>query len=189
MDLGKQIELWNENEQYSQIIHAIEALEENQLTPELISELAKAYNNAADSNDQASFEKAIALLKTVEEPLGKDHNWNFRMAYAYYYLDQEGPALNYFERALEARPGDEDTLAFIEDCRRRLALPRFEKPFRTRVQESWRLFESEEQVLRVRMRNRIESEEIISQTTRLLHPAFSEIAFEMGCNQDLNARG
>lgn len=184
MDLGKQIELWNENEQYSQIIHAIEALEENQLTPELISELAKAYNNAADSNDQASFEKAIALLKTVEEPLGKDHNWNFRMAYAYYYLDQEGPALNYFERALEARPGDEDTLAFIEDCRRRLALPRFEKPFRTRVQESWRLFESEEQVLRVRMRNRIESEEIISQTTRLLHPAFSEIAFEMGCNQD-----
>ena len=61
MDLGKQIELWNENEQYSQIIHAIEALGENQLTPELISELAKAYNNAADSNDQASFEKAIAL--------------------------------------------------------------------------------------------------------------------------------
>ena len=110
MDLGKQIELWNENEQYSQIIHAIEALEENQLTPELISELAKAYNNAADSNDQASFEKAIALLKTVEEPLGKDHNWNFRMAYAYYYLDQEGPALNYFERALEARPGDEDKI-------------------------------------------------------------------------------
>ncbi len=35
------------------------------------------------------------------------------MAYAYY-LDQEGPALNYFERALEARPEDEDTLAFIE---------------------------------------------------------------------------
>ncbi len=70
MDLGKQIELWNENEQYSQIIHAIEALEENQLTPELISELAKAYNNAADSNDQASFE-SHCVIKTVEEPLGK----------------------------------------------------------------------------------------------------------------------
>ena len=53
------------------------------------------------------------------------------MAYAYYYLDQGGPALNYFERALEARP--DEILAFIEDCRRRLALPRFEKPFRTRV--------------------------------------------------------
>ena len=54
--------------------------------------------------------------------MGKEHTWNFRMAYAYYYLDQEGPALTYFERALNARPGDEDTLALIEDCRRRLAL-------------------------------------------------------------------
>lgn len=184
MELWKQIELWNENGQYAQIIDAIEALEEAKLTPELISELAKAYNNAADVNDRANFEKAIQLLKRVEEPLGKEHTWNFRMAYAYYYLDQEGPALTYFERALNARPGDEDTLALIEDCRRRLALPRFEKPFRQRVQESWQLFEREEQVLRVRMRNRVEGEEIIKQTTRLLHPAFSEIAFELGCNQD-----
>lgn len=156
MELWKQIELWNENGQYTQIIDAIEALEEAKLTPELISELAKAYNNAADVNDRANFEKAIQLLKRVEEPLGKEHTWNFRMAYAYYYLDQEGPALTYFERALNARPGDEDTLALIEDCRRRLALPRFEKPFRQRVQESWQLFEREEQVLRVRMRNRVE---------------------------------
>ena len=47
MELWKQIELWNANGQYTQIIDAIEALEEAKLTPELISELAKAYNNVA----------------------------------------------------------------------------------------------------------------------------------------------
>ena len=71
MELWKQIELWNANGQYTQIIDAIEALEEAKLTPELISELAKAYNNVADVNDRANFEKAIQLLKRVEEPLGK----------------------------------------------------------------------------------------------------------------------
>ena len=78
MELWKQIELWNANGQYTQIIDAIEALEEAKLTPELISELAKAYNNVADVNDRANFEKAIQLLKRVEEPLGKEHTWTFR---------------------------------------------------------------------------------------------------------------
>ncbi|MFQ8583279.1 MAG: hypothetical protein ACLSA6_12530 [Holdemania massiliensis] len=155
MKLQVQIELWNETDQYEAIIEAIEALPEAEQTPELISELARAYNNTAGLDDTQNYEKAIALLKSVEEELGEEHSWNFRIAYAYYYLDQEGPALTYFERALDARPKDEDTLAFIEDCRKRLALPRFERPFKQRVQECWSQFEKEEQVLRVRMRNRL----------------------------------
>ena len=34
---------------------------------------------------------------------------------SYFYLDQEGRALRYFEKALEARPDDEDTMQLI-DC-------------------------------------------------------------------------
>ena len=41
MDLGKQIELWNENEQYSQIIHAIEALEEKNRTDRSVSDIVR----------------------------------------------------------------------------------------------------------------------------------------------------
>ena len=55
--------------------------------------------------------KAIALLKPHEEYFQGDYYWNFRMGYSYYYLDQEGRALRYFEKALEARPDDEDTIA------------------------------------------------------------------------------
>ena len=78
-------------------------------TPELDSELARAYNNLAQPGDRELFEKAIALLEPHEEYFRGDHCWNFRMGYAWYYLDQEGPALRYFEQALDARPGDEDT--------------------------------------------------------------------------------
>ena len=50
---------------------------------------------------------------------------------------RKGPALRYFEKALKARPGDKDTQEYIDDCRRRLSLPRFEKNFRERTQEAW----------------------------------------------------
>ena len=110
MDLLEQCRIWNENDEYQKIIDAIEAIPESELTPELASELARAYNNAADVEDKEYFEKSVSLLKPYEEYFEGDHCWNFRIAYAYYYLDQEGLALHYFENALEARPGDEDTM-------------------------------------------------------------------------------
>ena len=66
------------------------------------------------------------------------------MAYAYYYLDREDLALEYFEAALKARPGDEDTQEFIEQCRNALALPLFSKDFRERTAEAWQTFASRE---------------------------------------------
>ena len=48
MDLLEQCRIWNENDEYQKIIDAIEAIPESELTPELASELARAYNNAAD---------------------------------------------------------------------------------------------------------------------------------------------
>ncbi len=58
-----------------------------------------AYNNLADpgtAEGRAQLRRALDLLRPYEETLKDDHCWNFRMAYAYYYLDQEGPALPYF---------------------------------------------------------------------------------------------
>ena len=57
-------------------------------------------------------------LKPHEEYFEDDYYWNFRMGYSYFYLDQEGRALRYFEKALEARPGDDDTKEFIERCKK-----------------------------------------------------------------------
>ena len=123
MELLEQCQIWNENNEYQKIIDAIEALSAAERTPELDSELARAYNNLAQPRDKELFEKAIEILSPHAEYFQGDHCWNFRMAYAYYYLDQEGPALRYFEQALQARPGDEDTCELIDDCRRRPLIP------------------------------------------------------------------
>ena len=123
MNLLEQCQVWNENNEYQEIIDALEVIPAGARTPEMDSELARAYSNLAQPGDQALFEKAIALLKPHEAYFEGDHCWNFRMGYAYYYLDQEGPALRYFEQALAARPGDEDTQELISDCRRLFKIP------------------------------------------------------------------
>lgn len=185
MDLMKQCEIWNEKEEYQAIIDAIEALPEAEKTPALVSELARAYNNRAQVGDRVQFERAVDLLKSVEEHFQDEHNWNYRIAYAYYYLDEEGPALRHFEKALEARPGDADTQEFIDDCRRRLAAPRFEKTFRQRTEESWTAFLQGEEELRKLLDQKNQTavgEELIAKCEKLLAPAFHDIAFELGFN-------
>lgn len=185
MKLMEQCSIWNEKDEYQKIIDAIEALPEAEQTPELICELARAYNNVNTLEgpmDRELYQKAISLLESVEEEYQEDHSWNFRMAYAYYYLDQEGRALQYFEKALEARPGDQDTTEYIEDCRNRLALPRFEKVFRQRVKEGWASFLSDEARLRAMIDAKEDSEAIIHQATAMLAPAFADISFELGFN-------
>ena len=117
MDILQQCQKWHENDEFQKIIDALEAVPAQERTPEMDSELARAYNNLANPYEPGGREllkKAIALLKPHGKYFEGDHLWNFRMGYSYFYLDQEGRALRYFEKALEARPGDEDTKEFIE---------------------------------------------------------------------------
>ncbi|MCI8610235.1 MAG: tetratricopeptide repeat protein [Firmicutes bacterium] len=137
MNLLDQCQAWHEGGQYQQIVDALEAIPEDNRTPEMDSELARAYNNLADVDDTALFEKAIALLKRHEEYFQGDHYWNFRMAYAYYFLNQVEDSLKHFEEALKARPGDEDTMAFIDACRNRLTPLQQEKHLRRPAARAW----------------------------------------------------
>ena len=185
MELLEQCQSWNDNDEYQKIIDALEAIPAGERTPEMDSELARAYNNIAQPGERALFEKAIALLKPHEAYFDGDHCWNFRMGYAWYYLDQEGLALHYFEQALAARPGDEDTQELIDDCRRRLALPRFEKNFRERTQEAWAAFARIEGELRAIMDSdtrRERGEELLELCTQALEAALSAPSIELGFN-------
>ena len=185
MELLEQCQKWNENSEFQKIINILEAVPAGKRTPELDSELARAYNNLAQPGDRGLFEKAIALLEPHEEYFRGDHCWNFRMGYAWYYLDQEGPALRYFEQALEARPGDEDTQEYIDDCRHRLSLPRFEKNFRERTRESWAAFSQIEAELRQIMdtdKTHQRGEELIEKCGNALKTALRDTSFELGFN-------
>ena len=186
MDILKQCQKWHENNEHHKIIEALESIEER--TPEMDSQLARAYNNEADHRTpegRAMLKKAIALLKPHEEYFEGDYYWNFRMGYSYYYLDQEGRALRYFEKALEARPDDEDTMQLIDGCKRGISLPQFSECFRERTEDWWETFAEMEAELRQMMdedKDHTLGAELVAQMQETLNLVFDEIAFEMGFN-------
>ena len=185
MEILQQCQSWNGNGEYKKIVDALETIPAEERTPEMDSELARAYNNLAAPSDRELFKKAIALLQPHEEYFAGDHCWNFRMGYAYYYLDQEGRALRYFEKALEARPGDEDTQELIESCKKGISLPRFAMCFRERTEIFWETFAEMEAELRQMMdedKDRTRGAEIVAQMQGALNNVFDEVSFEMGFN-------
>ena len=132
MELLEQCRIWHENDEYQKIIDALEAIPEGERTPEQDMELARACNNQGHPGTpegRALFRRAVGLMEPHRAALGEDYNWNFRMGYALYYLDQEEQALGYFQKALELHPGDgpqynteEEIRFFIDDCRRWIAV-------------------------------------------------------------------
>lgn len=185
MTLIEQCQVWHENEQYKNIIDTLENMPKEDLTPELVGELARAYNNFADVNDSDLYKKAISLLESVKDFFYNEHFWHFRMGFAYYYLNQEGIAKSYFEKALELMPEDKDTIQMIEECKERLSLPIFEKNFRERTIDAWNEFEKNEKELRYFLNNRdndAAAEFLIGKCSDILSEAFDDISFELGFN-------
>ena len=185
MDLLKQCQQWFEQDEAQKVIDTLEAIPAEERTPELDSELAKAYIAVAHIGEREPFEKALELLAPHEEYFAEDHCWNYRIALAYYCLDEEGPALRYFEKALKARPGDKDTQEYINDCRRRLSLPRFEKNFRERTQEAWAAFSQIEAELRQIIdtdETHQRGEELVEKCGNALKTALRDTSFELGFN-------
>ena len=188
MDILKQCQKWHEESKQHKIIDALEAIPAEERTPEMDSELARAYNNLADPHKPTCKEmlkKALALLKPHEEYFEDDYYWNFRMGYSYFYLDQEGRALRYFEKALEVRPGDDDTKEFIDRCKQGISLPQFWECFRDRTENWWETFAEMEAELRQMMdedKDHTRGAELVAPMEGALNQAFDEISFEMGFN-------
>ena len=186
MDILKQCQKWHEESKQHKIIDALEAIPAEERTPEMDSELARAYNNLADPHKPTCKEmlkKALALLKPHEEYFEDDYYWNFRMGYSYFYLDQEGRALRYFEKALEVRPGDDDTKEFIDRCKQGISLPQFWECFRERTENWWETFAEMEAELRQMMdddKDHTRGAELVAQMEETLNLAFDEISFELG---------
>lgn len=109
-ELMEQCERWHHENQHGRIITALEGLGADGRDAHVDSILARAYNNSSQ------YGKAVELLKKHEQTMSPDHMWNYRLGYALYYLGRYEEALDCFNRALEASPGDKDTLLFIQFC-------------------------------------------------------------------------
>ena len=195
MDILKQCQKWHEEDKHQKIVDALETISAEERTPEMDMELARAYNNLADPSEPEGkklLHRALELMQSHEEELGDTYSWNFRMGYAYYYLDQEGRALRYFEKALELHPGDDpklNTQQDIEDlidwCKKGISLPQFSECFRERTEDWWETFAEMESELRQMMdedKDHTRGAELVSQMQETLNLVFDEISFEMGFN-------
>ena len=195
MDILKQCQKWHEEDKHQKIVDALEAISAEERTPEMDMELARAYNNLADSSEPEGrklLHQALELMQSHEEELGDTHSWNFRMGYAYYYLDQEGRALRHFEKALELHPGDDPKLntrqdmeELIDSCKKGISLPQFWECFRERTENWWETFAEMEAELRQMMdedKDHTRGAEIVAQMEETLNLVFDEISFEMGFN-------
>lgn len=97
----------HDNNDFNGIIQFINNIPRNQWNYDLINHLARAYNNAD------FFDEALKLLDSCKEAGINDHLWHFRKAYAHYYKEENELARTSFEEALRLRPGDDDTLLFL----------------------------------------------------------------------------
>ena len=193
MDILQQCQKWHEKDQHQKIVDALTALPETERTPETDMELARAYNNLAvpgEPEGRKLLHQALELMQSHEEELGDTYSWNFRMGYAYYYLDQEGRALRYFEKALELHPGDDPKLntrqdieELIDSCKKGISLPQFLESFRERTESAWKDFARQEAQLRRMMdedKDHTRGQELVDRVEGILNQAFDEISFEMG---------
>ena len=108
-ELLKKIEDLSDLEKDQEIIDMIGALPAEQLNNEIIGQLGRAYNNVQN------YEKAIEVLKSIEKDEKNTMLWNYRMGCSYFYLKDYEKAEEYFLKAYNLEPEDENIKDFLMD--------------------------------------------------------------------------
>lgn len=181
MDILEQCRQWNESGAFEKSREMLEAIPAEERGPEGDAELAEAYLALAETEGTELYHKAIAVLAAHEEAQSEDFRHNRLTALAYYYLDEDGLALSYFERALSLHPEDKEVKDYVEDCRERLTFPRFEKNFRERTKEAWADFLAIEAELRAAIdRNEDDGAAMLQRCGAVLEQAIRDVSFELG---------
>ena len=108
-ELLKKIKDLSDLEKDQEIIDMIEALPAEQLNNEIIGQLARAYIKVQN------YEKAIEVLKSIEKDEKNTMLWNYKMGCSYFYLKDYKKAEEYFLKAYNLEPEDENIKDFLMD--------------------------------------------------------------------------
>ncbi|NUU77357.1 SMI1/KNR4 family protein [Paenibacillus xylanilyticus] len=106
-ELLEQLEEWHEEDEFLEIVNAVQDIPADSRDYVLINHLGRALNNLE------RYEEAVEQFLTVEEEGKDDPLWHYRIGLAYYYLEQYEDARTAFETADRLEPGDEDTQEFL----------------------------------------------------------------------------
>ena len=128
----QQLEQWNDEDEYTRCIQALNAIPEDWRNYRTSYALARALENYAIIGDHdegtpnykgdKALRRAIDVLESVREEGQDKAEWNMRMAYGYQYLyGQEEKAIPYAQRWSELDPQDENAPAVIQECQEEIA--------------------------------------------------------------------
>ena len=106
--LLKKLNYWYEEDAHDKIIERILEIPESERDYDIISHLARAYNNLDN------FEEAIEQLFIIKEKGIDDPLWHHRLGYAYFYLGNQEDALKEFEIAHKLDKNDQKIKSFLE---------------------------------------------------------------------------
>ncbi len=109
--LLKKLNSWHEEDAYDRIIDRILEIPESDRDYDIISHLARAYNN------MDRFDEAIEQLFLIKEQGIDDPLWHHRIGYAYFYLDNYRDALREFEIAHSLDENDKLIEMFLESTK------------------------------------------------------------------------
>lgn len=129
--LFEQIQQWNDDDEFSKCIHAIEQIPSSDRDYLTTLWLGRAYSNLAvlgDRNSRADTEvdgnllgHAIEIFESIREHGELDPMWNARMGYAYImYQNSVEQALHYAKQWVSLAPNDENAKKLLKDCERAL---------------------------------------------------------------------
>ena len=150
MDILQKCQKWIQEEHFNKVIKALDGIEPNERTPDMDLQLALALTNqgARVKNGGHMIQRAIELLESHEQLLGKSFMWNFIMGNAYFLLNEEGRALKYFECASEEDPDEFSSKSNIALCIKCLTMPVYERSYRARVLMACLSFADQEREIR-----------------------------------------
>ena len=126
--LLEQIERWNDADEFSRCIQAIEAVPETERDYLLTLKLSRAYSHLAVLGDHRIHGKdgkvdmtplrhAIALLESIRSQGETDPAWNARMGYSTLMAySSAATAYEYARRWLALAPEDPDAQKLVRDC-------------------------------------------------------------------------
>lgn len=116
MELLEQCRSWNKNGDYKKVVDALEILPDNARTPDLDLELGMAYCKLGDQVDNDFYVKSYTLLLPQEEYFRGNYRYYVAIGYDYFRLQEFPDALYYFKKAFDAKPGDKNIIALMDEC-------------------------------------------------------------------------
>ncbi|WP_419393622.1 SMI1/KNR4 family protein [Cytobacillus praedii] len=105
--LFEQLNKWHEEDEHQKIADLLIAIPDEERDYEMISLLARAYNNLG------LYENALFQLEDIAGAGKQDSLWHYRLGYTLYHLGRFEDAVQAFRRSDQLEPGDQSTEYFL----------------------------------------------------------------------------